>query len=144
LAGSPCSQTRRASKMARACIAKGATGGDAELLGELLKERGHLNERDYWDAQDVFDVNIYTALRAFQAANGLEVDGIAGPNTWKALGETGAACSSGGSRSSSSGALVPAGGAALPLVQRKWFLPVIAGTVGIGILALLFWPKGKK
>ena len=136
--------------MARACIKKGATGGDVDFLRLKLYNAGYLASSPYVSTASTFDSELHAAVEAFQVAQGWTtkatgMDGIVGPTTWKALGETGASCSSGGSRGTpSGGAIVPAGETALPLVQRKWFLPVIASTVGIGILALLFWPKGKK
>ncbi len=132
----------------RACLKQGDTGGDVERLGELLKERGHLSERDYWNAQDEFDVNIYTALRVFQAANGLDVDGVAGPNTWAKLGESGASCSPGRSyrppAPSGPGGVPDLSVYETPFYKESWFL----WTAGLGaaalILGTLLWPKKRR
>lgn len=133
--------------MARACIAKGATGQDVFFLAAQLQDGGYDVTNPYLSDVDLFDDKLYLAVRKFQTDKGIGVDGTAGPNTWKALGEVGADCpksrSSGGSSGGTS--LAPAS-ASLPIYQRPWFLPVIGGTVGVAILALLFWPKpgGKK
>ena len=140
--------------MGRSCIKAGATGADVTLLPQKLCDLGYgpfgmstgSGTQCEWPSAGAFGQDTHAAVEGFQRSSGLTVDGIAGPNTWAKLGESGDSCSSGGSRgASSSGALVAAGAASLPLVQRKWFLPVVAGVVGVGIIALLFVPKkGKK
>ena len=134
------------------CIRKGATGAVATKLGDYLKDAGHLSERDYYDAQDEFDANIDTALRAFQAANGLDVDGIAGPNTWVKLGipkaNTQPCTKSGSGSRRSTPAKTETGdptGFELPLTERTWFWPAVAGTVVIALAgAIIFWPKEEE
>lgn len=60
----------------------GARGMDVEKLQRALADRGH-----YGGAVDGrFDDEVRAAVRAFQAANGLEADGLAGPLTLRALG----------------------------------------------------------
>jgi peptidoglycan hydrolase-like protein with peptidoglycan-binding domain len=131
------------------CIRKGATGAVAEKLGELLKDQGHLSEDDYYTAQDDFDANIDTALRAFQADQGLKVDGVAGPNTWAKLGIPKAntqPCPQPVRRGSSTPTKKGTGdptGAGLKITEREWFWPVAAGVVVIALAGgIIFWPKG--
>jgi peptidoglycan hydrolase-like protein with peptidoglycan-binding domain len=132
--------------MARACIKKGATGEDVFALSGKLQDLGYDVTNPYLSDIDVFDDKLYWAVRKFQKDKGIGVDGTAGPNTWKALGEEGAACPTSRSSGGSSGTALAPTSVPLPIYQRSWFLPVIGGTVGAAILALLFWPKsgGKK
>ena len=152
----------------RACVAAGATGEDVVRLSRKLCEAGFgpggtdsftgeaLGECDWLGGGSVFDAEMTTAVEAYQRANGLGVDGIAGPNTWAKMGETGAACpSSRRSSSSSSTALTTTGGSGggflasdpyLPFYKQKWFMFGIGGLALAGAVALFVIPKkkGKK
>ena len=59
----------------------GAKGADVKMLQQALNSKGFILviDGDFGPATD-------TAVRQFQEASGLEVDGIVGPATWKALG----------------------------------------------------------
>lgn len=59
----------------------GDRGPDVRQLQEKLNERGAGLVVD-----DIFGRNTQAAVMAFQAANGLEVDGLVGRETWRALG----------------------------------------------------------
>ncbi len=167
------------------CIRKGAKGEAVKLLQTLLSQRGY-NKDGSREAKVAgtagvqpagnlcephcdgdFGSQTDKAVRAFQkdefGSGG--VDGIVGPNTWKELGYTGSACTSGsasgGSGSSSSGSGGSGGSGSAPRTytspsgevlptgfedpwyQQKWFYWT-AGVGGAAILALLLWPKGKK
>lgn len=70
----------------------GNRGADVLAIQHLLTHHGHATGAD-----GVFGPATTTAVRGFQSAKGLSVDGIVGPNTWAALtptlrqGATGAA-----------------------------------------------------
>lgn len=57
----------------------GAKGEQVKALQELLVERGHLDKAD-----GNFGPKTLAAVKAFQAAQGLKDDGVAGPNTKRA------------------------------------------------------------
>lgn len=63
-------------------VRKGSQGDPVRRLQERLKELGH----DPKGADGVFGPNTEAAVKAFQAANGLGVDGVVGPQTWGKLG----------------------------------------------------------
>jgi len=65
-------------------IKKGSTGDDVKVAQTLLNAKGAslVVDGDFGTLTD-------TATRAFQTANGLDVDGIIGPNTWAALQSSG-------------------------------------------------------
>ena len=134
----------------RNCIRQGAEGNDASSLSWLLAKAGYLSERDYWDAEDSFTSAMRTALIAFQRANGLSADGIAGPNTWAKLGDVGLSCGSSGSRE---GSLTPSGGSsggsslgissATPFYRKTWFYWTVGGLTAVALAAILLTPKKK-
>lgn len=172
------------------CIRKGAKGEAVKLLQAALAERGYNKDgsrnSEKWIEDEFLEQSVPErakgnlcdprcdgdfgsqtdkAVRAFQkdefGSDG--DDGIVGPNTWKKLGYTGSACSSGSRSSSSSGSsssgsggsgsaprtyTTPSGevlptGFDDPWYQQKWFYWT-AGVGGAAILAFLLWPKGKK
>ncbi len=142
----------------RNCIRVGAEGEDATTLGWALARAGYLSERDYFDAQDAFTPAMQSALIAFQGANGLSADGIAGPNTWAKLGDVGVSCgsssssrsssstrssSSSASSSSSSGSSLTASGQA-PFYTKTWFYWTVGGVTMAAVAALILLPKKKK
>ena len=59
----------------------GMSGADVTVLQALLVARGYTVNA----INGVFDDSTDKACRKFQSANGLAVDGIAGPNTWTAI-----------------------------------------------------------
>lgn len=63
-------------------VRKGSQGDPVKRLQERLRELGH----DPKGADGVFGPNTEAAVKAFQAANGLGVDGVVGPQTWGKLG----------------------------------------------------------
>jgi hypothetical protein len=58
-------------------------GVDVQAIQYLLQQAGQ-----NVDADGVFGASTDTAVRAFQSAKGLSVDGIVGPNTWAKLAVT--------------------------------------------------------
>ncbi|GEM_PF-3958993 len=60
-------------------------GDDVEELQRLLRNRGY----NPGPLDGVFGTATQTAVRAFQQANGLAVDGVVGSSTWRALGVIG-------------------------------------------------------
>ncbi len=97
--------------IAASLLAVGA--GKVAAAGELLRygSRGEsvrqvqsrLNGLGYWcgTADGIFGVNTRSAVRRFQSAKGLSVDGIVGPKTYSALGISPSSSSSSGGYSSS-------------------------------------------
>ena len=97
--------------IAASLLAVGA--GKVAAAGELLRygSRGEsvrqvqsrLNKLGYWcgTADGIFGVNTRSAVRRFQSAKGLSVDGIVGPKTYSALGISSSSSSSSGRYSSS-------------------------------------------
>lgn len=65
-------------------ICKGMAGDDVAVLQALLKARGFT-----CDITGEFDVKTHNMTIAFQSAEGLDQDGIAGPKTWGRLLERG-------------------------------------------------------
>lgn len=79
-------------------------GSRGELVTEIqqrLKSWGYYNG----SADGVFGSQTETAVRSFQRANGLTVDGIVGPGTYAALGVNTSGSTSGGSTSGSAAAV---------------------------------------
>jgi len=66
-------------------LRNGNKGSDIKNMQELLLKAGFQLPR--WGADGSFGEETLTALRAFQTAHKLVVDGICGPLTWGALGK---------------------------------------------------------
>lgn len=64
----------------------GSRGPCVKYLHELLIARGGLDARSI-SVMDYFGPPTAFTVREFQTANGLTIDSIVGPQTWKALGE---------------------------------------------------------
>ncbi len=60
----------------------GSRGEDVRILQENLRQLGFLNDT----ADGIFGTNTNAAVRNFQKAQGLSVDGVVGAGTWAALG----------------------------------------------------------
>lgn len=132
------------------CISKGHVGESVSLLRQLLEAEGHgavpmaiINE----ETEFTFDSFLHDAVEAFQKAKGIGVDGIAGPNTWRALGAGGVSCPrrsrSGSSGSAPSTDLANTGSYA-PFYKQNWFYWTVGGVALAGALALFLVPKKKK
>jgi len=67
----------------RSILRKGMSGEDVRELQEELIQAGYDVGPDGADGE--YGNNTYRAVLAFQKDHGLEVDGIAGPQTWEAL-----------------------------------------------------------
>lgn len=72
--------------MSAAALSKmGSVGNEVTAIQKVLKNKGY-----YTGAVDgIFGSKTLAAVKSFQKANGLTVDGIAGPQTLKALGVSG-------------------------------------------------------
>ncbi|MBR6902787.1 MAG: peptidoglycan-binding protein, partial [Clostridia bacterium] len=72
--------------MSAAALSKmGSVGNEVTAIQNVLKRQGY-----YTGAVDgIFGSKTLAAVKSFQRANGLTVDGIAGPQTLKALGISG-------------------------------------------------------
>jgi peptidoglycan hydrolase-like protein with peptidoglycan-binding domain len=160
------------------CLRKGAKGAAVTLLQTLLRGVGFNKDGSRTPADGDWKGAPYRrtypigtlatdadfggatdkALRAFQTAEAITSDGIAGPTTWSRLGETGLPCTSGSASGGSGGSggsgpasktyVSPSGeilptGFETPFYQQKWFY-WSAGLGGAAIIAALLWPKGKK
>jgi peptidoglycan hydrolase-like protein with peptidoglycan-binding domain len=64
-------------------ISLGSTGDDVKRLQRVLAR--HLLWNPFGPITGNFDAGLETAVKSFQQANGLTVDGIVGPATWAAL-----------------------------------------------------------
>ena len=62
-------------------VRQGAKGGITKLLQERLNSQGF----NCGTVDGIFGSNTANAVKAFQRANGLSVDGIVGQNTWRKL-----------------------------------------------------------
>lgn len=62
-------------------LRKGSKGTQVKVLQFLLNDKGH----NAGNVDGIFGTNTQAAVRAFQQAAGLAVDGIAGKNTWAKL-----------------------------------------------------------
>ena len=90
-------------------VGAGKVAAAGELLrygsrGESVRQvQSRLNGLGYWcgTADGIFGVNTRSAVRRFQSAKGLSVDGIVGPKTYSALGISSSSSSSSGGYSSS-------------------------------------------
>lgn len=65
----------------------GAQGPHIEVLRKRLQASGELEAGDVANPE-FFDAKLKKALMRFQRQNGLNEDGIVGPNTWRALNRT--------------------------------------------------------
>lgn len=66
----------------RDTLRSGASGDEVTSLQNMLLQFGH---DQVGTADGVFGANTDAAVRAFQEAHGIAVDGIVGPQTWEAL-----------------------------------------------------------
>ena len=68
-------------------LRKGAEGDNVKAMQLLLIGYGYKmqNNGKTYGADGSFGTATYNAVRAFQKDNGLDVDGICGPKTWKKL-----------------------------------------------------------
>lgn len=64
-------------------ISIGSTGDDVKRLQRVLAR--HLLWNPFGPIDGNFDSSLESAVKSFQQANGLTVDGIVGPATWAAL-----------------------------------------------------------
>jgi len=69
--------------MAARTLRLGSRGEDVRELQEMLRSRGHRVSADGY-----FGGSTYGALLSLQQREGLAADGVAGPATWRALGQT--------------------------------------------------------
>jgi peptidoglycan hydrolase-like protein with peptidoglycan-binding domain len=66
-----------------ATISLGSVGDDVKRLQRVLAR--HLDWNPFGPITGIFDAGLETAVKNFQSAQGLTVDGIVGPMTWAAL-----------------------------------------------------------
>ena len=126
-----------------ATLKRGSTGNDVKLLQEKLSERGYgiceshaylpITSCDWEDG--TFDSITDMAVREFQKAKGLGVDGIVGRNTWAALGVENSVVAQAKQAvdelfSPSVPGQAPPGPAVEPFYKKTWFIPAaISGAV---------------
>lgn len=63
-------------------LSYGSQGPDVSLLQEALRTLGYYTG----PVEGGFGYSTFLAVKAFQLANGLTVDGVVGPQTWQAIG----------------------------------------------------------
>ncbi|RKL68036.1 peptidase [Salipaludibacillus neizhouensis] len=83
-------------------LREGIRHGDVEELQDALRDTGHFNSSN---STGYFGPVTNKSVRAFQKSKGLSVDGIAGPNTFSALGVSGGSSSSSSKVSASSSSI---------------------------------------
>lgn len=115
----------------RTTLARGSEGAEVAYLQTLLKILGYATN----SVDGSFGVNTEHQVKAFQADNGIAIDGIVGDNTWRALEAAIAKLSK------------PAGGIKIPyfnIVLPLWAVAL----VGVGGLVLIIefvrFIKAKK
>jgi peptidoglycan hydrolase-like protein with peptidoglycan-binding domain len=64
-------------------ISVGSTGDDVKRLQRVLAR--HLLWNPFGPITGIFDASLESAVKSFQQANGLTIDGVVGPTTWAAL-----------------------------------------------------------
>lgn len=64
-------------------LRKGARGPSVARCQVLLRMTGYIPAQ--WHAHEAYTLYVRRAVRAFQKAHGLTVDGVCGPSTWRAL-----------------------------------------------------------
>ncbi len=67
-------------------LRRGHAGDDVRQLQEALVATGHMTERDAANGPGIFGPITQNSVERFQRAQGLSVDGVAGPQTRAALG----------------------------------------------------------
>jgi len=85
--------TRLLDKSIAALSGLGSSGQEVRNIQQRLKEWGYY----YGEVDGIYGYQTYNAVRNFQAKHGLTVDGIAGPETLKAIGLPTGQTSGGGS-----------------------------------------------
>ena len=135
----------------RECLKQGATGGDVRRLHVLLAPAvfGASGKPEFFGteyAESKYGPTTAAYVEILQERAGLKKDGIAGPNTWAELGESGASCASGSYRPpapTAPGETPDLSGYRTPFYKEPWFL----WTAGLGSLALvlgvLAWPRRR-
>lgn len=74
------------SSVSRQTVSYGSVGSDVSALQEKLNKKGFKGQNGLpLEVDGEFGMNTLFAVRAFQLAKGLEVDGIVGPKTWAKL-----------------------------------------------------------
>ncbi|HYG59042.1 MAG TPA: spore cortex-lytic enzyme [Symbiobacteriaceae bacterium] len=76
----------------RATLRWGSRGNDVRVAQRKLQSWGYYKG----SVDGVYGRRMYAAVTQFQRKNGLRADGVVGPVTWRALGETGAGGGGGG------------------------------------------------
>ncbi len=79
----PATQTASASQLSLPTLQRGDKGESVRALQILLAGRGHKGNMHEPDGK--FGPNTEGAVKSFQKAQGLDADGIVGPNTWTKL-----------------------------------------------------------
>lgn len=133
-----------------------ASGGAVSALVDLLRSVEYAGKDvsglpSYSDSNRTFAGLIDTEVRKFQKARGLDVDGIVGPATWKALGYAGKVTTgSGAGGAGAGGGKAPVSATPLPgpeesIMDKVWFWPaaILVPTAAV-IGGILLWPSKKK
>lgn len=72
--------------VSRQTVSYGSVGSDVRVLQEKLNKKGYRGQNGLpLEVDGEFGMNTLFAVRAFQLAKGLEVDGVVGPKTWAKL-----------------------------------------------------------
>jgi peptidoglycan hydrolase-like protein with peptidoglycan-binding domain len=66
-------------------LAKGAQGTDVKRMQRMLSANGYMDPANQGNFDGIFGSGTESAVKKFQTAKGLSVDGKCGPQTWTAL-----------------------------------------------------------
>lgn len=129
------------------CITKGArdsaTGGAVTALQNALEQHGS----GRFNNTGEFNNSTFLYLQKFQQSKGLSPDGIAGPQTWQALGLSGSPCGSTAvAASSRAPGSSPATNSASgqPFYKKSWFMPAVATVSGLTLISVIFLAKRRS
>lgn len=117
--------------LGEAIISEGSAGADVRLLQSKLTGLGY----SPGPVDGIYGPYTVSAVKAFQAANGLTVDGITGPETWGVLNKVTSPPLFAPPTQPTPVVSVPPVPPLLDTLQRFWYIP--AG------LALLFFVKRR-
>ena len=95
------------------------------------------------DVSGSFNQKTHDAVVELQTLEGIDIDGQAGPQTYKAFGWPDKVAKASKARSKSKGPIVTEKNAPLEWYKRPSTMLIVGGIVTVSVLGILFWPKRK-